>query len=135
MISLGQYALTEEEIISYAIAHDPLPFHVDKIKAEQSIFKGLIASGPHIFQWFHKNKWIPLFGSTVIAGLEVTNWKFIRPVYANKTIECSVAILDKKINSNKKSATVKWLYEFKEVTSQEMVQCLEMTILHTENEG
>lgn len=134
VISLGQIVLTEQEIINYAKEHDPLPFHVDKIAAQKSIFKGLVASGPHIFQSFHKNKWIPLFGNTVIAGLEVNNWKFLKPVYANQLISCDVAIMDKKINSNKTTATVKWLYEFKDVQSQELVQCLEMTILHTENE-
>ena len=43
----GQYIVTEEEIINFAREFDPQSFHLDPAKAEQSIFKGLIASGWH----------------------------------------------------------------------------------------
>src|ERR1700694_4228290 len=41
------YKVTEEGIISFAQEFDPQSFHLDPVKAGQTIFKGLIASGCH----------------------------------------------------------------------------------------
>ncbi|MCX7142744.1 MAG: MaoC family dehydratase [Proteobacteria bacterium] len=41
----GGYSLTEDEIVEFAKKYDPQPFHIDKEKAKQSHFGGLIASG------------------------------------------------------------------------------------------
>src|SRR5437764_2667969 len=43
----GQYIVTEEEIINFAREFDPQPFHLDGAVADQTLFKGLIASGWH----------------------------------------------------------------------------------------
>lgn len=130
-ILLGKRSLSESEIIEFATAFDPLDFHVNKEKAQKSIFKGLVASGPHIFQLMHRTYWIPMFGSSVLAGLEVNNWKFLKPVYPDREVECFVSIASKKLNSDGKTAAIKWFYEFKYADSKELVQCLEMTVLHS----
>ena len=41
----GDKLVSEEDILTFAKEYDPQSFHVDKQAAEQSIFKGLIASG------------------------------------------------------------------------------------------
>src|SRR5437016_12317243 len=41
------YAVTEEQIISFAREFDPQPFHLDATVARQTMFKDLIASGWH----------------------------------------------------------------------------------------
>src|SRR2546422_9425177 len=43
----GTYEVTEEQIISFAREFDPQPFHLDAAVADQTMFKGLIASGWH----------------------------------------------------------------------------------------
>jgi len=131
-LDLGITILTEQEIIDFAKAFDPLYFHTDKEAAKKSIFKTLVASGPHLFTLVHRNKWIPLFGDTVLAGLGVNNWKFIQPVYPNQEIHSSVTLVKVKINEEKQHAAVTWQYEFKDQKG-EMVQCLEMTVLHKIN--
>jgi acyl dehydratase len=78
----------------------------------------------------HRKFWIPLFGKSVLAGLEVNNWKFLKPVYPNREIECWVNVLSRKLNSDQKTATIKWRYEFKESATMALLQSLEMTILH-----
>ena len=100
-----------------------------KEAAKKSYFKDLIASGPHIFNLIHRTEWIPRFGHTVVCGLEVNHWKFIKPIYANQKTICSVTILSIIPNPEKKVAAVKWLYEFKDEKG-EMVQSLDMLILH-----
>lgn len=126
---LGITSLSEQEIIDFAKAFDPLDFHTDKEAAEKSHFKGLIASGPHIFNLVHRTKWIPLFGKTVICGLEVQNWKFLKPIFANMTIHSSATIVDAKPNFDKLYCTIRWHYEFVD-DKGEKVQELDMSILH-----
>lgn len=126
---LGTVVLSEREIIEFAKAFDPLDFHTDIAAAEKSFFKKLIASGPHIFNLVHRTKWIPRFGKTVICGLEVNHWKFLKPVYAEMSVHSTVTILDVKPNPEKRYAAVKWFYEFKD-DGGELLQSLEMSVLH-----
>src|SRR5438132_32701 len=46
-VTLGSYAFTEENILAFARAYDPQPFHIDKDIAAKSPYGGLIASGWH----------------------------------------------------------------------------------------
>src|SRR5437773_9981099 len=41
------YAVSEEQLISFAREFDPQPFHLDATVARETLFKGLIASGWH----------------------------------------------------------------------------------------
>jgi acyl dehydratase len=41
------YQVSEEQLISFAREFDPQPFHLDAAVADQTMFKGLIASGWH----------------------------------------------------------------------------------------
>lgn len=126
---LGTVTLSEQDIIDFAKAFDPLDFHTDPEVAKRSIFKGLVASGPHIFTYIHRKEWIPRFGHTVLAGLELNNWKFLKPVYANQPISGKVTITSVKPNPEKGYGAVTWFYEFRN-EKEEMVQSLEVTVLH-----
>ena len=125
----GDIILTEQEIMDFAKAFDPLEFHTDKEIAKKTIFKGLIASGPHIFNHIYKREWIPRFGKTVICGTGVSNWKFIKPVYPGQKIHVELTILSMKPDTQTGGTAISWLYEFKN-TKGEMVQLLEMEIMH-----
>ena len=47
VIEIGSKKVTQAEIITFAEAFDPQPFHISEAKAKDSIFGGLIASGWH----------------------------------------------------------------------------------------
>ena len=48
VFTFGSFALTEAEIIEYALKFDPQPFHTDPIAAKAApLFGGLVASGLH----------------------------------------------------------------------------------------
>lgn len=126
---LGTITLSEQEIIDFAKAFDPLDFHTDREAAKNSMFKGLVASGPHIFTLVHRVAWIPRFGHTVLAGLEVTNWKFLKPVYPGRSIHSTAKVTRIKPNPAKGYAAVTWMYLFID-ENNEPVQTLEMTVLH-----
>ena len=46
-IDCGRRTVTKEEIVAFARAFDPQPFHVDEAAAARSRYGGLIASGWH----------------------------------------------------------------------------------------
>jgi acyl dehydratase len=83
VFDFGSITLSEDDIMDYARRYDPLPFHIDKKIADASIFKGLVSSGPQMFNTSYIKEWVPRFGDTVICGLELNNWKFLAPIYAN----------------------------------------------------
>ena len=126
---LGITSFSEQEIIDFARAFDPLDFHINREAAAKSPFKRIIASGPHLFTFVHRNEWIPLFGKTVIAGLELNKWKFLKPLYPDQKIHSTVTILSVKPNMEKHYTTIIWLYEFKD-EKEELLQTAEMTVLH-----
>ena len=47
-ITVGDYKLTQKEIISFATKWDPQPYHIDKRVAALSIYGGLTACGIHL---------------------------------------------------------------------------------------
>jgi acyl dehydratase len=126
---LGVKKFSEQEIIDFAKAFDPLAFHTDLETAKKSFFGGLIASGPQLFNFYHSQRWIPRFGKSVICGLEVNHWKFILPTHPNKLTQCTVKVLDIRSNPDKKHSVVKWGYDFRDADAK-MMQVLESTVLH-----
>ena len=46
---IGRWQLTTEEVVTFAKAWDPQPFHIDEAAATESVFGGLVASSLHIF--------------------------------------------------------------------------------------
>ena len=45
VIPLGTHTIGRDEIVEFARAYDPQPFHLDEAAAAESIYGGLIASG------------------------------------------------------------------------------------------
>lgn len=128
--NLGTVTLSEEEIIDYAKLNDPLEFHIDKNAAAKSIFHGFVSSGSQILNTFHVRSWVKMFGHSIICGLEINNWKFLKPVYANQPIKGKVTIVYFKPNPEKRHCIVIWRYEFTDERSGEFVQTLEITVMH-----
>ena len=128
-LDFGETILSEKDIVEFATAFDPLDFHVNKAAAKKSFFKQLVASGPHVFNLVHRTKWIPLFGKSVICGLEITNWKFLKPVFANMSVFSSVKVVKIKPNIEKNHAVIYWRYEFKDKDGH-FVQTVDAIVLH-----
>jgi acyl dehydratase len=76
----GDHLVTAEEIIDFAGRWDPQPFHTDERKAEQSVFRGLTASGAHTFaiSVLLRHQFTPK--PAVIAGLGYDELRFPNPV-------------------------------------------------------
>lgn len=86
-VPLGSRLVTEEEIIAFARAFDPQPFHVDHDAAEKSIFGGVIASGWHTCSMMMRMVVDGLLSSSSSMGspgLDSVRW--IKPVRAGDTL-------------------------------------------------
>jgi acyl dehydratase len=125
----GTVTFSEQDIIEFALKNDPLPFHTNKSVAENHLFKALVCSGQQPFHHFYVKHWIPIFTSSVLCGISVTNWNFQKPVYAGTTVHCKVTIIHLQIHEHHNTITVTWKFEF---TNAENIplQELEMRVLH-----
>jgi len=126
---LGTVTLSEQEIIDYAKLNDPLDIHINREVAAKSIFKGLVSSGSQILNTFHIRSWVKMFGDSILCGLEINKWKFLKPVYANQPIKGKVTIVFFKPNPEKRHCVVTWYYEFIDEKG-EFVQTLEINVMH-----
>lgn len=97
------FILQKKKLSNLQQLFDPQYMHIDKEKAEQSRFKGIIASGMHTLSisfklWVEEGK----YGEEVVAGTQMNNVKFIKPVYPGNTLYVIAEI------TNKKSIKRKW---------------------------
>ncbi|OYX10396.1 MAG: dehydratase [Rhizobiales bacterium 32-66-8] len=103
----GSHLFTREEIIAFAQAYDPQPFHLDEEAAKRTHFGGLVASG-----WHTAAMWMRLFveyqkrvaGERMARGAPVPeagpspgfkNLRWLKPVYAGDTITYATEARDK----------------------------------------
>jgi acyl dehydratase len=94
--------VTEESIIAFAREYDPQPFHLDAKAAEQSIFKGMSASGWHTAAMSMKlfvTGGLKLAGESV--GLAVDELRWPLPVRPGDVLRLETEILDVRASRSK----------------------------------
>lgn len=99
---LGQYAVTEEEIIRFARDFDPQSFHVDHAAAEASMFGGLIASGWHTCSMTMRvlcDGFLLAAASIGSPGVDLLRWK--RPVRPGDTLRVFATVVEAKPSTSK----------------------------------
>ena len=99
---LGTKTFTEEEIIRFAKEFDPQPFHVDKEKAEQSFFGGIIASGWHTCGVAMRLMCDAYLNESASIGSPgVDNIRWLKPVRPGDTLRAERVILESRASSSK----------------------------------
>ena len=96
------FEVTEENIIQFARDFDPQAFHLDAKAAEQSIFKGLSASGWHTAAMTMKlfvTGGLRLAGGSVGLGVDELRWP--RPVRPGDTLRLQTEIMDVRPSRSK----------------------------------
>lgn len=92
-IDCGSYGVTEDEIVAFASIWDPQYFHTDPDAAAHSDFGGLIASGLHTASIFQRLAATAVYQRyDVVAGREIHNMRFLRPVRAGDTLRCTIVV-------------------------------------------
>ena len=94
--------ITEAQILDFALAFDPQPFHLDVEAAKQSIFGGLIASGFHTmaltFRLFAQTRALAA-GSLGSPGVDELRW--LRPVRPRDTLRAVVRVAEQRPSTSK----------------------------------
>lgn len=96
------FEVTEENIIQFAREFDPQAFHLDPKAAEQTIFKGLSASGWHTAAMTMKlfvTGGLRLAGGSVGMGVDELRWP--RPVRPGDTLRLETEIVDVRASRSK----------------------------------
>jgi acyl dehydratase len=96
VIELGSYTMTEERIIAFAREFDPQPFHTDPVRARDSAFGGLVASGWHTAAVYMRLLVQGFIDSVVSSmgspGVDKIEW--LEPVRPGDTLTGRLTIID-----------------------------------------
>jgi acyl dehydratase len=101
---LGAYAFTRDNVLRFAKAYDPQPFHIDDRAAEASHFGRLAASG-----WHTAAAWMSCFIATDARHRQaraakgetaaklgpspgIRNLKWLKPVYPGDTVRFELVV-------------------------------------------
>ena len=99
---LGQFEVTQKEVVEFAQKYDPFPFHVDDEAAKASVFGGIISSG-----WLTALVWLRLMHSPFVCyetvlgspGHEEMLWP--TPVRPGDRLSGTVEIKESRISKSK----------------------------------
>lgn len=90
---LGTKRISEEEMLAFARLYDPQPFHADPKTAEETVFRGLIASG-----WQTAGIWMRLYCDGVLLKASslgspgVQDLRWLAPVRPGDLLRGSVEV-------------------------------------------
>lgn len=109
---LGTYAVTAEEIKSFAREFDPQFFHLDEDRAKASVLGGLSASGWHtcgIVMRLIVDGYLGRTAGMGSPGLDEVRW--LKPVYAGEMLLGRMTVLAKRQSRSRPEMgliTMKW---------------------------
>jgi acyl dehydratase len=101
--AFGRYAVTHDEVVAFAGAYDPQPFHLDDAAAARTHFKRLAASGWHtcamtmamvVKEQQARDADEADLGSLGAVGIDGLRW--MRPVYPGDVLRCETEVLEVK---------------------------------------
>jgi acyl dehydratase len=109
IINGGCRGVTEAEIIEFAKRYDPQWFHVDPVRAQNSRWKGLIASG-----WMTCSIAMELAVKSVLGDSEsigspgIEQLKWLNPVRPGDELELRIEVMETRLSRSGSVGIVKW---------------------------
>lgn len=100
--ALGERTLGKDDIVAFATAFDPQPFHVDETAAAQSIYGGLIASGWHtgsVFMRLLCDSLLSRVAGMGSPGIDELRW--LGPVRPGDTLSATLRISEVRASKSK----------------------------------
>jgi acyl dehydratase len=125
IINGGRRGVTEAEIIEFARRYDPQWFHVDPVRAQNSRWKGLIASG-----WMTCSIAMELAVKSVLGDSEsigspgIEQLKWLNPVRPGDELELRIEVMETRLSRSGSVGIVKWRWV---LTTQAGVPVLDLT--------
>lgn len=101
-VEMGRRTLTQDEIIAFAKAFDPQPFHIDEDAAKRSMFGGIIASGWHTCSLVMRMMCDSYLNDSASLGSPgVDNVKWLKPVRPGDTIRANRVVLEARASNSR----------------------------------
>ena len=99
---MGEKLVDRDEVIAFARAYDPQPFHIDEQAARQSMFGGLIASGWHTCAMVMRMMVDSYLGDSASLGSPgVDNVRWLKPVRPGDTIRATRTVLETRASQSR----------------------------------
>jgi acyl dehydratase len=123
----GSILVDEEEVLDFGRRYVPLPYHIDKEAAHQSIYGGLIASGWHtaaLMMRLYTDNYLSKVANLGSPGCDAIRWE--KPVFPGDRLSVKVAVLEARISQSKPDRGI--IRSFVQVRNQkgEVAMSLEM---------
>jgi len=105
IIRFGRHEVTREEVLAFARAYDPQPFHLDdEAAAANPIFGRIAASGWHVAAMAMRmtvDHWQKLGPSGSLGGAGIEDLRWIRPVYPGDVLRVEVGPIETRPSASK----------------------------------
>jgi acyl dehydratase len=99
---IGTRVVDKAEVIAFATAFDPQPFHIDEAAAKDSFYGGIIASGWHTCSMVMRMMVDEYLGEAASLGSPgIDNLKWIKPVRPGDTIRVTRTTLEARASQSK----------------------------------
>jgi acyl dehydratase len=99
---MGEKTMEEADMIAFAKAYDPQPFHIDKAAAARSMYGGLIASGWHTVALVMRMMVDSYLNASASLGSPgVDNVRWLKPVRPGDTIRATRAVVETRPSSSR----------------------------------
>ncbi len=101
-IELGTAVVDREEMLSFAVAFDPQPFHIDERAAKASVLGGLCASGWFTCSlWMRQNVLTVLSDSTSQGSPGGTELAWPAPVFPGDALRCVMQVKAVRVSAKR----------------------------------
>lgn len=101
-VPLGNRSVSAEEIVAFARAYDPQPFHLDDEAARQTMLDGLAASGWHtaaLMMRLYVDGLLSRMASMGSPGIERLDW--LAPVRPGDVLAGTFTALEKRVSKSR----------------------------------
>ena len=100
--SFGPRRVSREEIIAFAAEFDPQPMHLDEAAAEQSMLKGLAASGWHLCSIVMRMMFDFYIGRTASLGSPgVNELRWLAPLRPGDEVTIDVDVTEARVSRSR----------------------------------
>ncbi|MEG3165889.1 MaoC family dehydratase [Sphingomonas sp. PB2P19] len=101
--SFGAYAVTRDEVIAFAEAYDPQPFHLSDAAAARTHFGRLAASGWHTGAMTMRMlvDYLQVEPQAGLGSPGIDDLRWVKPVYPGDTLRCETEILEKRASASR----------------------------------
>jgi len=128
--------LTESQILDFALAYDPQPFHLDRNAAEQGPFGGLIASGFQTlclaFRMFYQEG---IINSSSMGSPGMDELRWLRPVRPEDTLHVEAEVLEMRPSRTKSDrGTLRMAYAVRNQADETVMTFVTIHILQRRNQ-